>query len=108
MRYPGLKSPAISDVHPNEMLLSRSQLPSASAVISNWMNSAPKLRRAASWLTSSTRVKTHSDTEFLSYVQAAETAHRVLMPPGRTSTQKTTKRSKPHLFPRSPQRRRTT
>jgi hypothetical protein len=83
MRYPGLKSPAISDVHPNEMLLSRSQLPNASAVISNWMNSAPKLRRAASWLTSSTRVKTHSDTEFLSYVQAAETAHRVLMPPGR-------------------------
>lgn len=80
--YMGLKDPSPSEIHPDDMLLALSHLPNASTVISLWMDEAPKLRRSANWLISSTRIRSYSDTEFLNYIQAAESLHRVLMPPG--------------------------
>jgi ApeA-like protein/HEPN superfamily Apea-like protein len=80
--YPRSEEPERSDFHPDDMLLALSHLKNASTVISNWMNKAPKLRRGANWLIANTRVRGFPETEFLSYVQAAETLHRVLVPSG--------------------------
>jgi hypothetical protein len=81
--YPGLRGPAKSEIHPSDMLLSLPGLKDASMVLSNWMNQGPTLRRTANWLTLNTRIKGWPEIEFLSYVQAAETLHRVLKPPGK-------------------------
>lgn len=82
--YPGLKSPAQTEIHPTDMLLSLPELKDPSTVLATWIDKGPSLRRAANWLILTMGLKGWSaETEFLSYVQAAETIHRVLKPPGK-------------------------